>query len=337
MFLAAEFHDEARAPEIVAGVFRESQIVTLAGNLNTGKTPLLKDWAVAIAAGLPWCGCATSQRPVIILDFESDKGDFLRGLRDIAEKRGLLTTPLPIDAYIRRGRVTDPTCHEIQNMLDGNLESRFRWLEGKLRAQPNALFVMDPIQLFANIDRNDFKAVTTFFTMFRNLQVTYPQATWVFVYNIRKDDPTRKEPPNLLENVQGWLQEISGSMDLQNRSDVRLGMQFMNRNDRDVVVLNGLRRGEVMEPFILETAYLPLRDCDNSPREGGFARVPAQGVKADRVLSGKMYEAWLAMDSQFSIHDLLKICTTGTAYRLAERAVKLGLSRELERGVFEKL
>lgn len=335
MFRAADHPKKSRRPEIIEGIFREGQIVTLCGPFSAGKTPILKDWAVAVAAGIDWCGCATTQRPVVILDFESDDGEFYENIVAIATRRVGASTPLDISLYLRSGD-DEEAVEEVYKLMHASVKERFSWLEARLVEHPNALFVIDPIQLLYNIDKNKSQDVTALFNAFRTMKRRYRGATFVFVYNLRKDSTQTKERPSLLEYPHDWLQEISGSLDLQNRSDVRLGMEFMTRGERDIVVLNGIRRGETMEPFVLEAEVLPIAEGEVEPRKAGFRRVDPTTLDTEQVFTGKMNAAWLEMDRMFTAKQLVAASSNGTAYRLIARAKRMGLVREVAKGEYEK-
>lgn len=337
MYKASARPRKKKRPEIIAGVFREGQITTLCGPFSSGKTPILKDWAVAVASGREWCGCATTQRPVIMLDFESDDGEFFENIDNIITYRGLYEDDLDISIYLRNGEDDDPLVEDVYQLMGASVKDRFQWMEKRLTEHPDALFIIDPIQLLFNIDKNKSQDVTALFNTFRTMKRKFRGATFVFVYNLRKDTQPSKDRPSLLEYPHEWLQEISGSLDLQNRSDVRLGMEFMTRGERDVVVLNGIRRGETLEPFVLEPICLPLQPGEEEPQKAGFIRVSAEALDPAQVLPGKKYAAWSAMDQKFSMHDLIVKSSRSTAYRLVSQAKRMGLLREVEAGVYEKV
>lgn len=336
MFVAADHPTKVRRPEVIEGIFREGQIVTLCGPFSSGKTPILKDWAVAVAGGLDWCGCATTQRPVVIADFESDDGEFYENLSNIATRRVGPTTPLDITLFLRNGDEDDVMVEKVYALLGSPMKERFKWVEEQLAAHPTGVFVIDPVQiLFPEVDKNKSQHVTFLFSTFRTLKRKYRGASFIFVYNVRKDSNQKKEPVSLLEYPHDWLQEISGSLDLQNRSDVRLGMEFMKKGERDVVVLNGIRRGETIEPFLLEAVHLP--DSGEEPRLGGFTRIAPESIDPETVLTAKMYAAWYEMDETFTVAELAKKSSRGTAYRLIARARRMQIVKEVEPGRFQKV
>ena len=338
MFIASAHVHKTPRPEVIEGILREGQIATLCGPFSSGKSPVLKDWAVSVAAGLPWCGMNTTPHPVVMLDYESGEGEFYNGLCAIATRRVGASTPLDITVYLRDTSDEDPNSVAAQNALGAPLAHRLKWVESLLIAHPNALCIIDPIQILFNIDKNKSSEVTALFSAFRVFRKQFPGASFVFVFNLKKDggDSTNKRPP-LIEYPHDWLESISGSLDLQNRSDVRIGMELLTKGERDSFVLNGIRRGETFEPFVLEIEYLPETEEGQEPPKAGFKRVEASSLDLRQVFTSKMFEAWMAVDATFTVRDLMLHTTNGTAYRVVERARRYKLVRETGKGVYEKL
>lgn len=319
--------------EIMEGLFREQQLITLSGWMNVGKTPLLKDWAAAIASGQEWCGHQTQKRRVVILDFESTDSAAHFALRKILRRRGLGDAALPVEVYPNYGNLDDPAIKEMERLLDMKPADKVAWIENVLREDPHTLMFIDPIQLLFNIDKNDSTKITGLYGMFRKLLRSYPHASFLLTYNLKKRDRKVEVPP-LVESPHEWLQETSGSIDILSRSDVRLGIDRLDAEEHWPVVVNGLRRDESMDPFILEPEVVEVKKGE--PPEAGFRRADPKMLDTDKLFNGKMQEAWSVMEANFTIADLVAESSNGTAYRLIERAKRMGLVQEVEKGVFEK-
>ena len=69
----------------------------------------------------------------------------------------------------------------------------------------------------------------------------------MMTFNLRKRD-RKNAKANLLSDPRGWLEEVCGSLDLLNRSDVRLGIDCQ---EDDVRVINGIVRGREMHPLLI--------------------------------------------------------------------------------------
>lgn len=324
--------------EIIAGIFREADIVTLSGWANVGKTPLLKDWSICIAGGVPWCGQAVTLRPVLLLDFESKTHPFYEGAPDAAppiagwnlmcQRRGVQPGTLDAQVYIDHGNLDDPRTLELQSIPGMTYEQRFGWLDAKIAAKPDALVIVDPLALLFNVDKNKSQAVVALYSRLRALQRKYRSVSFLLVFNLRKRDRHADVPP-LLENPHDWLQECAGTLDIQNRSDVRLGMEPLKEGELEPVVLHGFRRGEAMEPFVLEPAWYGERMC-------GFQRVPYNTLDLNAALSPRMRDVWECIPAQFTRTDAEHACSRATAYRFIARALALGLIVEESAGVYTK-
>jgi hypothetical protein len=83
---------------------------------------------------------------------------------------------------------------------------------------------------------------------------------------MRKKDRRSQSSPSLLSDPRDWLEDVCGTLDIMNRSDVRLGMDSY---DDEVRVINGVRRSEDMHPLLIRTV--------GHPPDGlaGFETLPA--------------------------------------------------------------
>src|SRR6516164_8169762 len=72
--------------EIVEGMIREQQLVAFAGPYGVGKSPVLADLVMHVLNGIPWCGRAVEQRPVVHVDLETPGPTYKANLRSIAAR-----------------------------------------------------------------------------------------------------------------------------------------------------------------------------------------------------------------------------------------------------------
>ena len=93
------------APELIEGVLREGHKMLLAAPSKSGKSFLLIDLAVSIAAGVEWLGLKCKQGRVCYINLEVDEASCLHRVKDIYEKRGLDLKHLKnLDVWNLRGR-----------------------------------------------------------------------------------------------------------------------------------------------------------------------------------------------------------------------------------------
>jgi hypothetical protein len=81
--------------EVVEGLIREGQIVTLGGPYGVGKSPLLQELTICRLSGIPWLGRKVKPGPVIVFDFESSGPTFKRNLVLIAQRYGVPEPKVP--------------------------------------------------------------------------------------------------------------------------------------------------------------------------------------------------------------------------------------------------
>lgn len=108
----ASFFDRNTDPreEIVEGMFREQQLVAVAGPFGIGKSPILSDLAMHVLNGIPWCGRTVQQRPVIHVDLETPGSVYRANLQNIAAR---LHVPVPnvpdeLDPYLELDSLDEP-------------------------------------------------------------------------------------------------------------------------------------------------------------------------------------------------------------------------------------
>lgn len=305
-----------RRPEIVSGLFREGQIITFAGSFNVGKTPLLADLAVHVASGKSWCGHAVAQRPVIHFDFESADPDFRRTYRNISNYIGVtLRVPDDVAPYLLSGKASDPRTAALLKVQSS--ASMFRLLYSLLEKHPNALTLFDPIEMAFPLDVLNKPSLLKLYRGFREMLAKYPHSAVLNTHNLRKDSRVGRVLPNLMLEPHAWLQEVAGSLDLMNRSDVRMGV---SRHQDNVIVVNGARRGEEMHPMLLS----PI---DDDPDElAGFKSIISTKQDIGKLLTDTQLRHWNELPDYFKFNDYANNgIPKSSLSRLVNRCISLGL------------
>ena len=149
-------------------------------------------------------------------------------------------------------------------------------------------------------------------------------------FNLRKEDK-RISKSDLFADPRDWLEEIAGSLDLLNRSDVRLGMDFYRLDE--IRVVNGVRRGEDLHPLLIRCKYLD----DDPDRPAGFEIMEASDAELQSALRGRLHEYWLKLSRDFTFEEATAIMGKSNFDRLKKRTLSLGVLELVERGRYRKI
>ncbi len=317
--------------EIIEGMIRENQLVSLGGGFGAGKSPLLADLTVHVIHGLAWCGRATARRPVIAFDFETDGPTYRRNLRNIADRLGIPHPKVPdeLDVYLQNDPASEPATAKLLGALGAGPDTRLDLIREGLKARPDALVIIDPVDLLFPIDKLKGVKVLRLYKSLRSLLAEYPRAAIINTFNLRKKD-RRFGGPSLLVNPRQWLEEVSGSLDIQNRSDVRLGLDMY---DDDVRVLNGIRRGEEMDPLLIHPVDCPPNGLS------GFELAGMNPKSIASALTPAQLSYWRKLADDFRFEDVAdKVVPRSSLSRLVRHTKSLGILRGPDAdGVFRKV
>jgi hypothetical protein len=320
----------AARPEIIAGIIREAQFAVLAGTYGVGKSPLLSHIAVCTLNGKAWCGRTVCRRPVIAFDFESSGPAFKRDYANTAKRLAvdLPRVPDELEAYVEHDSADMPaTAQLLEVVKEKNLGKAVDFLESAVERKPNALVLIDPLELLFRIDTRDKKHVLWLYSRLRHLLARYPQAAILFTLNLRKKDRRAATQPDLLTDPRGWLEDVSGSLDILNRCDVRLGLDFYSE---DIRVINGVRRGEDMHPVLIR----PVGELPD--RLAGFEPCPPTNLTLTFSFTAAQLKYWEGLPSEFRFEDVAdKSVPRATLYRLLKKAESLTIVEERD-GIWRK-
>ena len=319
--------------EIIEGLLREKQLAAFAGPFTVGKSPLMADLIVHRVHGIAWCGHRVRVGPVIVVDLENERGAWSRNVRNIAHRLGVRFPHVPdeIDVYLLNDELSEPATSQLLKTLESkSIDPRLKLLEDALARKPDALVIIDPVDLLFPIKKNENTQVLGLFKKLKQLLTRYPQSAIILTFNLRKQD--RRSPrPSLLSAPRDWLEEIAGSLDLCNRSDVRIGMDFHDDAD-GVRVINGVRRNEEMRPLLVRPIAL---NCD-AQTLAGFELVPTNEVGLRTLLTPRQLTHWRALPPQWRFDEVAdKVVPRATLFRIIQRVGSLAL--EEKEGVYRKL
>jgi hypothetical protein len=327
-------HRREPSPEIIEGIARAQQIAAIGGAYGVGKSPWLQELLVCRVYGLPWCGRTVLQGPAALLDFENPAWTIRRNIECVCERRGVSLPGVPEGLEIVP-EIDDParnpaTAELLLALKSGKIDDKLAILEDILGRQPNSLIVIDPPEMLFPINTRERVSVQWLYSQYRFLLSKYPGALFMNTFNLRKIDKRFKRS-NLFADPRGWLEEISGSLDLLNRSDVRLGMDF--HEPEDVRVVNGIRRGEDLHPMLIRPVHLD----DDPDKAAGCELVRADELEVFGALKGKLNQYWCTLPIEFTFEEATRRMGKSNFDRLKKRTTSLGALEQVTRGVYRKI
>jgi hypothetical protein len=316
-------------PEIIEGIIRENDFGVLGGAFGIGKSPTLQSLAVHTLYGVPWCGRAISQRPVVHFDFESKASDYKQNIRTIAARLGKPIPKVPddLDAYLAHDNVKNEP--STKQLLDAtNMILRLELLQTALKAKPNALVLIDPLELMFSFDDNAKKEVISLYKCLRTLMADFPEAAVIGTFNLKKQDKKHGKA-DLFTEPRVWLEEISGSLAISYRADVRLGIDY--HGDDEIRVINGVRRGEDMHPLLIRQAY-------HNDALAGFELSPPNSTDELLGLTEGQKGYWKQMPETFRFEEVAKgLVPRSTLSKITAKMKSLGLLTKDKTGLWHKV
>jgi hypothetical protein len=298
------------------------------GDSGFGKSPLLYQAGICVAAGIPFLGHAVIQGRVLYLDYENGLADSLEMAKRLSTHLNLRAVPADFTMW----HYND--CSPLYGREGHTIFDMIKFLRP-------ALTIIDSFSAYRPEAEEKNSLVTPVFQEFRNAIRDYG-GTIVVVHHIRKpsNKPSEKLSPLDECDPKDWLLQTRGARALINGSDVRLGVDVPGvsagiRNvqhasrDRVALVLRGFGRirGEIGPFFIARTydeegdplGYRHLNGVDllfNDDQEAAFARLP------QAFSTGEAVRTYGRGDQATA--DFLKKCQ------------RLKLLRKLSRGQYQK-
>jgi len=318
----------AQRREIIERLIREQQLVAFAGPYGVGKSPALADIGMHVLNGVAWCGRTAEKRPVIHIDLETPGPVYKANLRNIAARLNLSLPKVPpeLDVYLEHDDLTEEGTKKLLAALaESKPEARFKFIEEALDEKPDALVIIDPLELLFRIDTGKKQHVLWLYTELRQLLSRYQHAAMLITFNLRKQDRQRPYRPDLLKDPRTWLEEVCGTLDILNRSDVRLGMDAAI-HDEEVRVINGIRRGEDMQPLVIRSVDTNGMSAITGDNLAGFELCPPNTSNLKAVFTPKQLEYWNKLPPTFRFKDVAdKSVPRASLQRLLDHAKSLGI------------
>jgi len=312
---------------LIDGLLQERSLGLLVGDSGLGKSPLLYQMGICVAAPVAFLGRKVKQGPVLILDFENGLGQLREMIDSIARFLGL--TGVPNDLLLWNYNDCNPQFGQKgHTALD------------LIRETNPVLTIIDSISsLYPDIEEKN-SAATRAYQLFRQLMRECGTSI-LASHHVKKPPEHRNDNPPSLEgtNIRRWFRQARGAGALINACDVRLGVDVLSK--RSDLCVEGNRREEialVMGGFVrlrgqISTTYIArVRDETGEPL--GY-----RTVSGPRLLFNQSQEdAFAALTPSFRFKDAQHKYKKGpqATSDFLGKLVALGLIRKLERH-YEKI
>jgi hypothetical protein len=186
--------------------------------------------------------------------------------------------------------------------------------------------IVDPPEVLFRIDTGKKVMILALYREIRLLISAFPRAVIVLSFNMRKRDRRSAGQPNLLTDPRDWLEEVCGTLDIMNRCDVRLGMDFQGEER----VVNGIR-SEDIDPLVI------CRVGEFPDGLAGFELCPPGELCLDTCFSPRQIPHWQALPEEFRFHQVAdSVVPRSSLWRLLKRAQSLGLIEKRGGGLWRK-
>jgi AAA domain len=220
----------AKIQPVVDGLIFESTQNIMVGDSGLGKSPLLMQLAVCVAAGVPFLGRETSAGKVLIADYENGIGPITRKLREVAGAVGV-----DLSTRAVRENLVIADCADADHVIK--------------KAEGVKLVLVDSLRGFnAQAESKNSDAAE----MLAGLAET--EAAWLILHHVRKRDRST-EYVSLLQadSVLTWLEAASGGRALINQTFTRIAVDY---GKADVAVRGFVKGHGEFGPWHLERVYV---------------------------------------------------------------------------------
>ncbi|MHB8501412.1 MAG: AAA family ATPase [Candidatus Acidiferrales bacterium] len=302
---------EGQKPFVVDGLIPTGSISLIVGDSGLGKSPLIYQLGLCVAAGIPWLDMRTRQGKVLYLDYEN-------GALGSKSLRDSIMQHLQLQECPENFRYS-------QDVQNSNA------LTQAVETLKPTLVVIDTLRSFDPSVEADNPKAGAFLKSLRKL-AHKDKVSFVLIHHIKKQD--KKGFLDARANLETdpplhWLSLACGARALVNQSDVRIGVDRTSKGNASLIVRGHVRITGEVGPFYLERAlnddeqpigYRRLEGVeflDNRDQQDAFERLPvAFSFKDAKAIYGRRDQATI---------DFLQKC---------ERA---GILRKIARGRYEKV
>lgn len=325
--LRRHIQNAGRKAHLIEDLLPMRSIGLLVGDSGIGKSPLLYQMAVSIAAGVPFLGFPTHKGSVLYFDFENP-GDAQVELATRVST--LLELPeVPSDS-LWLWNVTDCT----ENF--GTEGCRIPDIIQKLGPK---LAIIDSLSAWRPDAEEKNSAASAMIAQLR-IAIRKTGGTLLLTHHRRK--PSLEGSPSLLDDPRAWFRDTRGASALINGIDVRLGLAPVSSSGASA----GLKPGSREMPELLFAGFQRIRgdigpiylarkrDEDAEPL--GYVRAT---LGAEALNNTAQSTAYQSLPASFSTGDARRAYVKGdqaTSDFLA-KCTRMGLLKRVGRGQWQKI
>lgn len=313
---------------VIQGLIPERSISLLAGDSGLGKSPLLYQAAICVAAGVPFLGHPAEQGSVLYLDYENGVGEVNDLIERLAAYQGLADVP--------------------DNLLLWNYnDAPAKWgqpgytFRDMILAIHPKLVIVDSLGAHCPDMEEMNSTATRMYQSFRKI-ISDCGCSFVGVHHLKKPSDKPDHAPQALENanLRQWFQQVRGARALVNGSDVRIGVDepgvagglhnIDGNNEQIALVMRGFGRvrGEIPTTYI-------ARVFD----EEGIAQGYKKLTGASLLFNNGQINTYNSLPTRFRFKDAQlaygKAAQPTTDF--LNKCCSLGILRKVARGVYEKV
>ncbi|HEU0049143.1 MAG TPA: AAA family ATPase, partial [Nitrososphaera sp.] len=285
---------QERAPALIPGLLARNEVGIFAADSGEGKSPLMVQMMLCVAAGVPFLDTPVQQGKVLYVDYEN--GDQMTKFEeDIQAALGLPELPEKNYAVIE---------------MPENVEK----LEKEIASYKPDLVIIDTLRQFAPAASSKNDIGSSDVGKLRRWARKYG-CTIVFIHHLRKHGEMgvkeRAVDKQLITtDVVEWMEEVEGARALVNHTYFRIGMEkYPGDHNKCEVVLKANYKGSGDGPPIYVGR---VRHDDGS--EKGYFRIPGASI-----LSSDSKRVYAQLAGKFRFVDVEKLA--GSA-RKADKAIK---------------
>jgi hypothetical protein len=264
--------------DVIEGIIPAASVNLAVGESGIGKSPLLYDMAIRVAAGLPFLGCEVQRGPALVLDFENS-GERVQLCETLLHTAGLKQAPP--EFWI------DPAPGE--NFIE------------KISDHKPALVLIDSLKMFRpDALKGDGVDALRMLKELEAMARSFGTA-FILIHHLRKEDRRLKLPDLESTPVLEWLQEAAGTRSFINQTDARLAIAERKRHDpkdgREILVLRHFikLRGEY-GPMYAERIF-------QGSEPVGYKRISDLSL-----LSSEYQELYQRLPATFRHHEAESLC-----------------------------
>lgn len=303
--LAEEIKRVGAASYIVQGMLMEGSIALMAGRATIGKSPLVYQLALCVAAGKPFLGLPTTQTGVLMHDLENPALDGHEMRERLARFLGLPAVP----PNFTISRLTG---------VNG--------LQRAVEACKPGLVLIDPLRRFEPSATSKAETTAQLILNLGQLAARYHTA-FVLVHHLRKEN--RDHPGPHLDadtSVEEWMQQAEGARALVDHATTRIAVE---RGEGEIAL-----RMRWNIKIVGDSAMLPL------VREFGDEESPLGYRLAglDSILDPALLSTFHALPSEFRFNEAARRfgCGKGKTNSVLRACVQAGALEKAD-GLYRKL